>query len=85
MLAFYLGSATQLPGNSQVCLTHYKRGCLPPPLSLALLPLLQLFTPSLLIPLSTPSPCAHGWLLFLYSSACFLSLHFTQISSPCPE
>jgi len=30
VLVFLLGSAPQLPGNSQVCLTHYKRGCLPP-------------------------------------------------------
>jgi hypothetical protein len=29
MLAFLLGSARQLPGNSQVCLTHYKRGICP--------------------------------------------------------
>jgi hypothetical protein len=28
LLAFCLSSTPQLPGNSQVCLTHYKRGCL---------------------------------------------------------
>jgi hypothetical protein len=35
LLAFTLGSAPQLPGNSQVCLTHFKGSCLPPLLSLA--------------------------------------------------
>jgi hypothetical protein len=29
VLVFLLGFAPQLPGNSQVCLIHYKRGCLP--------------------------------------------------------
>ena len=54
MLAFSLGSAPQLPGNSQMYLTHYKRGCLPLltllfscscsySLSLSLHPLLPLF------------------------------------------
>ena len=32
LLAFCLGSAPQLPGNTQVCLTHNKRCCLPPSL-----------------------------------------------------
>ena len=34
VLTFCLNSTPQLPGNSQVGLTHYKRGCLPPPPSL---------------------------------------------------
>jgi hypothetical protein len=34
MLIFLLGFTSQLPGNSKVCLTHYKRGYLPPPHSL---------------------------------------------------
>lgn len=29
LLAFILGSGPQLPGNSQVCQTHYKSGCSP--------------------------------------------------------
>jgi hypothetical protein len=45
LLALLLGSVQQLPGNSQVCLTHYKRGCLPPPLSLTLLFSLTPFSP----------------------------------------
>jgi hypothetical protein len=53
LLAFCLNFAPQLPGNSQVCLTHYKWGCLPPPLSLILTFLLPLC--SLPIPFSTPS------------------------------
>jgi hypothetical protein len=40
LLEFCLNSTPQLPGNSQVGLTHYIRGCLPPPLSFALLLLL---------------------------------------------
>jgi hypothetical protein len=35
-LSFRLGSAPQLPGNNQMCLIHYKRGCLPPLHSLLL-------------------------------------------------
>jgi hypothetical protein len=81
MLAFCLGSAPQLPGNSQVCLTHYKRGCLPP-FSLLLLPscslsVLSPLPPSLLI-LSLPPPRAHGWPPLLSLS---LSL---SLSLPCP-
>ena len=85
MLAFCLGSAPQLPGNSQVCLTHYKRGCSPllslllsSPLALAPLPSI----PSLpiLLPLS---PCAHGWPLLLYSPSlsAILSLYY-PLNSP---
>ena len=54
VLAFCLGSAPQLPGNSQVCLTHYKRGCSPLPLALAFL-LLPLLLPTPNSPLSTCS------------------------------
>ena len=64
----------QLPGNSQVGLAHYKRGCLSPPLSYSyscfllafLLPSFPLAPP---IPtfLSPLSPCGHGWPLLLYS------------------
>ena len=54
LLAFSLGSAPQFPGNSQVWLTHYKRDCLPPPLSLSCpLALLLLL---LILPLLTPLP-----------------------------
>ena len=44
LLAFCLSSTPQIPGNSQAGLTHYKRGCLPPPPSLAppLFPFLSL-------------------------------------------
>ena len=35
-LTFCLGSTPLLPANSQLCLIYYKRGCLPPPYSLAL-------------------------------------------------
>ena len=55
MLAFCLNSTQQLPGNSQVSLTHYKRGCLPPPLSLVLL--ISCFSLALVLPfLSIPFP-----------------------------
>ena len=37
VLAFLLSSAPHLPGDSQICPTHYKRGYLLPPHSLALL------------------------------------------------
>ena len=46
-----LGFTPQLPSNSQVCLTHYKRGCLPPPHSLALFS-----SPLALVPLPSPHP-----------------------------
>ena len=73
MLAFSLGSAPQLPGNSQVCLTLYRRGCLPPPL-----PLAPALSPSSCFPLPIslpPSPCVRGWpLLSTYSLSLSLSL-----------
>jgi hypothetical protein len=61
LLAFCLSSAPQLPDNSQVCLTHYKRGCLPPPVSLALA-----FSPHSLYP---PFTCS-----WLASTSLFLPL-----------
>jgi len=64
VLAFILGSVPQLPGNSQVCLTQYKGGCLPLPHSLSLL-LFSLSVPSLLIfSLPALSPCSCWPLLF---------------------
>jgi hypothetical protein len=71
VLAFSLGCAPQLPGNSQVCLTHYKKGYWTP-LSLTLLLLL-------LPPHSPTPPCAHSLPLLLFS------LPFSQLPSPCPE
>jgi hypothetical protein len=57
-----LSSTPQLPGNSQVWLTHYKRGCLPLPCSLALAFLLPPLSP-----FSSPlSPQANVWPLLLY-------------------
>jgi hypothetical protein len=63
-------SFPQLPGNSQVGLAHYKRGCLPSPCSLTLLLLLPY---SCLLPSHSPSPSSlsprgHGRPLLLYSS-----------------
>ena len=77
LLVLCLGSASQLPGNSQVCLTWYKRGCLP------LLSLL-LFCPSLPIPLLLLSSHAHGQLLLLYSLplSAFLCLYYPLNSLP---
>jgi hypothetical protein len=63
-LAFSLGSAPLLPGNSQVCLTHYKRSCWTPPCSLALL----LSYP---LPPHSLSPSLHGWPLLLLSLSAF--------------
>jgi hypothetical protein len=75
-------AAPQLPSNSQMCLTHYKRGCLPPLLSLALLSscsrsVLSPLTPSLHIPwlASTPLPSPS-----LYPPLPFLS--FSPLSLP---
>jgi hypothetical protein len=70
----------QLPGNSQVGLAHYKRGCLAPPLSLSLT-LASLFcllpscSPSLSIPFPpTHSPRVHAG---FYFSTLSLSLPFS--------
>ena len=72
-----------LPGNSQVNLAHYKRGCLPPPSSLALTLLLLPLAP--LLPLSAcPSPISgHGQSLFLYSLplSAFLYLYAMTINA----
>jgi hypothetical protein len=81
VLAFPLGSAPQLPGKSQVCLTYYKRGCLLPPLSLALAPL-PLFP---LCPFSPhfppPSLFTCSWLASTPLSVS-LSLSVCLLSSP---
>ena len=92
LLAFCLGSAPQLPGNSQVCLTHYKRGCLPPLLSCLLAPALS----SCPTPPPPHSPhlslSLHMLMASLYSSTLFLSLSLflssfsdsTTLSTPLP-
>jgi hypothetical protein len=79
-LAFSLG---QLPGNSQLCLTHYKRGCLSPPLSCSL-PLA--LAPH---PFSPHSPSLSLLIDSLYSSSLSLSLSFSLslsafLSTPLP-
>jgi hypothetical protein len=75
-LVFCLSSTPQLPGNSQVGLTHYKRGCLPPPPSLAL-PFLLLL--SFLPTPPVPSPLSfHVLMASLYScSPLLLSLYLS--------
>jgi hypothetical protein len=82
MLAFLLSSAPQLPGKSQVSLTHYKRGCLPPPLSLVLFSSIALFPfylyspPPLFPPVSIP----------LSLPLCLsLSRLLHKLPSPCPK
>ena len=70
----------QLPSNSHVGLTHYKRGCLPPPRSLASCPLA-----SPLSPFPSPlSPHGHGLPLLLYSLplSAFLCLYYPLNSLP---
>jgi hypothetical protein len=72
LLAFLLGSAPQLPGNSQVYPTHYKRGCLPPPHSLLLFSCFYSFSHTLLplCPFSLHSPpllTLHVFMANLYS------------------
>ena len=86
MMAFCLGSNPQLSGNCQVCLTHCKRGCLPPPFSLLLSCSLTLFTLFPLHPFPSPlSPCDHGWsLLLFYSSTLSLLFSYLLFSSPPP-
>ena len=62
-LATAMYAPPQLPGNS-----HYKRGCLPTPLSLLLLPLSPLPLACPLSPFSSHlSLCGHGQSLLLYS------------------
>jgi hypothetical protein len=72
LLAFLLGSAPQLPGNSWLCLTHFKRVCLSPTLTSPLAP-----TTSPISALHSPPPLsarAHDWTLFLLSLSLSLSL-----------
>ena len=62
----------QLPDNNQVCLTNYKRGCLPPPHSLALL-----LCPLAPMPTLSPLPSLlslHMLRARLYSSSLCLCL-----------
>jgi hypothetical protein len=77
MVAFLLGSSPQLPGNSQLCLAYYKRGCSLPPCCLVLNVLLS--APSLL-PFPPPSPpfmCS--WLpLPSFSPCLYLLFHSTS-------
>jgi hypothetical protein len=70
----------QLPGNSQVGLTHSKKGCLPPPRSLALLSSCFHSVSSPLSPLSL-FLSAHGRPLLLYSLSAFLCLYY-PLNSP---
>jgi hypothetical protein len=89
VLAFSLSSTPQLPGNSQVCLTHYKRCCLPlfsPFLLLSSLLLLLLPLPSLSPFSSSPlSPYFQGWPLLLYSVFLPFSVSSPSTPSPFPE
>ena len=70
-------SYPQLPGNSQVGLAQFKRGCLAPPFSYPLASLLPLVSPfsHSFFPLS---PCGHSWPLLFYSPllSAFLSLYY---------
>ena len=71
VLAFCLSSAPQLPGNSQVGLTHYKRGCL---LSLLAL-LVSCFSLALSqLPTTTTTCSWEASSLLLYFSTLSLSL-----------
>jgi hypothetical protein len=82
MLAFSLGSAPQLPGNIQVCLTHYKRSYLPHPLSFSP----ALANPYPLFPLSpfpSPLPHAHDQSLLVSSLALPFSVS-TTLSATLP-
>jgi len=79
VLVFLLGSAPQLPHNSQVCLTQYKRFCLP------LLTLLLSYSPSL--PLLSPfssllSPPVRPALTPLLLFSLSLSLSLLCLYSP---
>lgn len=81
MLALHLGFAPQVPGNTQVFLTHYKRGCLPSPLSCSCaLLLLTLF------PLSPHSPpqsfSRHSWLATTPPLLYFCALPHLSLNSP---
>ena len=78
-------SSPQLPGNSQVGLAHYKRGCLPPPLSLTAASCLHLSLALLGSSLS-PSfpPSLHVVMAGLYFSTLFLSLPFSASTTLLP-
>ena len=71
-------SKLQLPGNSQVGLTLYKRGCSPPPLSLALA-FLPLFCPLVPSPLSLQVLMAS---LYFSTLSAFLCLYYPLDSLP---
>jgi hypothetical protein len=90
LLEFLLGSIPQLPGNSQVCLTQYKRDCLSP------------FSLSYSLPSLSLSPHSHtflsmcSWLastrLYTLSApptpvslSLTLSLLPSQLPFPCPK
>jgi hypothetical protein len=83
-----LSGPPQLPGNSQVGLTHYKRGCLPPPPSLTPASLLWLSCPLdphlSSFPSCAPPPRVHGRPLLLYSPllSAFLCLYYPLNSPP---
>jgi hypothetical protein len=93
VLAFCLNSTLHLPGNSQIGLTQYKRGCLAPPHSLVPLlvscsSLALSLLPFPFIPHSLPSvsPHAHGQSLFHYfaihSLFAFLCVYYPLIFFP---
>jgi len=93
LLAFCLSSASQLPGNSQVCLTHYKRGCSPPPtLSCSLTFLLPLYSVLFFLPSFFPFPCPFSTCSWSASTpllspfppplSAFLCLYYLLISPP---
>jgi hypothetical protein len=85
LLAFLLGSTPQLPGNSQVCLTHYKRDSAPPTSLILLLsaPSLPALSPSLPIPFTPLSPCVpdQTLLLLLFLFLLFLLLFLSAFIS----
>ena len=84
VLAFCLSSAPQLPGNGQVCLTHYKRGCLPPPPSCSLASLLSLcpLSPSPSLPIHPTTTTCHGSSLFSSTLSLCFSLSLLPLNSP---
>ena len=94
MLAYCLSSAPQLPGNSQLCLTHYKGGCSAPhPFSLALAYLRSALSSHPFSPLSPHSPphslSKSSWpastsVLSPPSPSPFLCLYYPLNSPPMP-
>ena len=71
-----------LPANSQVCLTHCKRGSLA--LLLSFWPSCSVLSPLFpFFPFPSPlSSCSHGQLLLLYSLSAFLCLYYPLNSPP---